>query len=101
MSVSDWVKEKIVGMLAPKYIGSLIRFIMAFISGYLIKLALPQAVIDNFLVALEPVLTGGITAGAALLWSLIQKNQSIGKNKAIDITLSKTGPEAVLAIKKG
>ncbi len=72
----DWLKEKILALFAPKYIGAVVRGILQILAGYLIKLGIPQAQIDALLAALDPVLMGVATAVITIIWSLIQKKKN-------------------------
>lgn len=73
--MKDWILEKLGGMFGPKYIGALIRSLLLLLSGWLLKLGIPQADIDRLLLTLDPVLTGVVTALITLGWSFLQKSR--------------------------
>lgn len=75
----EWLKRNLLALFAPKYIGSIVRTLLAILAGYLLKLGIPQAQIDVLLKALDPVLLGVITAGGTAFWSLVQKSNSQSK----------------------
>lgn len=72
----DWIKEKLVAMFAPKYIGAVARWILALTAGGLLKIGVPSEQVDAFIAAADPVLVGALTAGCVLIWSLIQKKKN-------------------------
>lgn len=72
----DWLKEKLIGLFAPKYIGAVVRALLQVAAGYLLKVGIPQVQIDAFLAAADPVLMGVATAIITLVWSLIQKKRN-------------------------
>lgn len=72
----NWVKEKLIGLFAPKYVGAVVRAILQILAGYLIKLGIPQAQVDALLAAADPVLMGLATALITVIWSLVQKKRN-------------------------
>ncbi len=71
----DWIKDRLIGMFAPKYIGAIVRSLLLFASGYLVKIGIPQQQIDEAVRTLDPILVGVLTSGITLLWSFIQKSK--------------------------
>lgn len=69
----SWIKERFVGLLAPKYVGALVRSILQVIAGALAVAQIAPEVITKFSLAAEPVLTGLIIYGISLAWSFADK----------------------------
>lgn len=72
----DWIIAKISGVFAPKYIGSVVRAMIVAVGGALVSFGIPAEHVEPLKATLEPVLTGGITIAAGLIWSFIQKKKS-------------------------
>lgn len=74
--MKDWILEKVAAMFGPKYVGSTVRTLLAFIGGLLAGVqGLAPETVQKFLEAAEPVLNGALLAGIAWVWSLIQKKK--------------------------
>lgn len=58
-----WIKKKLLGLLAPKYIGSVVRTVLAAVAGYLAAKGLGEA--GDAVKGLEDEI-------AAILFALIQ-----------------------------
>lgn len=69
----SWVKEKLVGAFAPKYVGALVRSLLQAAAGALALANLAPEVISKFTIAAEPVLTGLILYLISLAWSFAEK----------------------------
>ena len=71
----DWIFSKLGVFFAPKYIGSVVRAVIVALGGALVSLGIPAEEVEPLKATLEPVLTGAITIGLGLLWSLVQKKK--------------------------
>lgn len=69
----DWIKEKLLGLFAPKYIGSVVRTLLAALAGVLISIGIPKESVDVFTSSADPILTGVIIYIVTQGWSLINK----------------------------
>ncbi len=69
----DWLKEKIMLLFAPKYIGSVVRTLLATIAGLLISIGIPKESVDIFTNSADPILTGVILYIVTQGWSLLNK----------------------------
>ena len=69
----SWLKEKAVGLFAPKYVGAVVRSLLQALAGALAMANLAPEVIGKFTTAAEPVLTGIILYLISLGWSFAEK----------------------------
>lgn len=74
--MKDWILEKVAGLFGPKYVGSTVRTLLAFVGGLLYGVQGVEAeAIQKFLEYAEPVLNGIILTAVTWVWSLIQKKK--------------------------
>lgn len=72
----DWILSKIAALFAPKYVGSVVRTVLGFVSGWIVSLGVPVDQVVQFTNAAEPVFIGVVSALATLAWSLVQKKKN-------------------------
>lgn len=73
--MKDWIVEKIGGLFAPKYIGSLVRSVLQALSGVLIALGLPEGDVTKFTEASYPIIVGLVMWFGTWVWSVVQKKK--------------------------
>ena len=65
----DWLRN----LIAKKYLGSAARTLLAALSGALLYAELKPEVVQEFIKAADPVVSGLLAYGLAQFWSWLEK----------------------------